>query len=70
MSARAAWRLETLGFDPVYRYTPGKVDWFAAGLPREGKLAALPRIGDAADRDVPTCGPRENVGEVRGRLTR
>jgi CBS domain-containing protein len=69
MSARAAWRLEeTLGFPNVYRYTPGKADWFAAGLPREGEMAAVPRIGDVADRDVPTCGPAEDVGEVRRRL--
>lgn len=69
MSARAAWRLEeTLGFDQVYRYTPGKVDWLAAGLPREGALAVVPRIGDLADRDVPTCDPADRVGEVRGKL--
>src|SRR5215472_1829377 len=68
MSARAAWRLEeTLGFDWVYRYT-GEVDWLAAGLPREGEIAAVPRIGDAADRDVPSCGTAERVGEVRRRL--
>jgi CBS domain-containing protein len=69
MSARAALRLEeTLGFADVYRYTPGKADWFAAGLPREGELAAVPRIGDVADRDVAICGPAESVGEVRRRL--
>lgn len=68
MSARAAWRLESLGFTDVYRYTPGKTDWFAAGLPRAGELASLPRIGDAAKRDVPTCGPDETVGAVRRRL--
>jgi CBS domain-containing protein len=69
MRARAALRLEeTLDFPAVYRYTPGKVDWFAAGLPREGELAAVPRIGDVADRDVPTCGPAERVGDVLRRL--
>src|ERR687886_124155 len=71
MSPRAAWRLEeTLGFLNVYRYTPGKADWFAAGLPREGEMAAVPRIGDVADRDVPTCGPAERLDEVRRRLQR
>src|SRR5919201_3559823 len=71
MSARAAWRLEeTLGFERVYRYTPGKADWLAAGLPFEGELAGMPRIGEVADRDVPTCGPRQRVGEVRRRLER
>ena len=68
MSARAAWRLETLGFEQVLRYTPGKADWLAAGLPREGTMAAVPRIADAADRDVPTCGPRDTIGDVRQRL--
>ncbi len=69
MSARAAWRLEeTLGFQQVYRYTPGKADWLAAGLPREGEMAAVPRIGDIANPDVATCGPRDTVGEVRRRL--
>src|SRR5437773_6189207 len=27
LSARAAWRLESMGFQEVYRYTPGKADW-------------------------------------------
>ncbi len=35
MSPRAAWRLESLGFD----YVAGKADWMASGLPVEGKLA-------------------------------
>lgn len=68
MSARAAWRLESLGFTRVYRYTAGKADWFAAGLPREGERAALPRLADLARGDVPTCGPEERVGDVAGRV--
>ena len=28
---------ESLGFTQVYDYVPGKNDWLAAGLPREGK---------------------------------
>ena len=64
MSARAAARLETLGFEQVFRYTGGKVDWFAAGLPREGRLASQPRAGDVACRDVPTCRLDERVGDV------
>src|SRR5438105_3155260 len=55
MSPRAAWRLETLGFDHVYDYVAGKVDWLAHGLPREGENADVPRAGDVLDRDVPTC---------------
>jgi CBS domain-containing protein len=67
MSARAAWRLEGLGFGRVYRYAAGKMDWFGAGLPREGRLAPIPRAGDAARRDVPTCAPDEPVGAARER---
>src|SRR5579884_1939212 len=67
MSARAAWRLERLGFARVYRYAAGKADWLAAGLPREGKLAPFPTAGDALRRDVPTCGPDDLVGEAARR---
>jgi CBS domain-containing protein len=65
MSPRAAWRLEDLGFEKVYDYVPGKADWFASGLPKEGRLASLPTIGDSARRDVPTCAPAEKIGVVR-----
>ena len=41
MSPRAAWRLEGLGFERVYDYVPGKADWFASGLPKEGRLVGL-----------------------------
>ena len=70
MSPRAAWRLEGLGFESVYDYVPGKADWFASGLPREGRLASAPTIGEAARRDVPTCAPAEKVGAVRERVQR
>ncbi len=68
MSPRAAWRLEDLGFERVYDYVPGKADWFASGLPREGKLALSPTIGEAARRDVPTRAPAEKIGVVRERV--
>src|SRR5712691_8179166 len=64
MSARAAARLETMGFANVFRYTAGKMDWFASGLPREGRTASHPRAGDVARRDVPTCRLRERVEDV------
>ena len=54
MSARAAWRLESLGFTHVYRYTAGKMDWRASGLPIEGQFADEPCAKDIARRDVPT----------------
>jgi CBS domain-containing protein len=68
MSARAAWRLASLGFDQVFSYAAGKVNWIAAGLPSEGKEAAIPRAGDVAIRDVPTCALDERPSEVRDRL--
>ncbi len=68
MSARAASRFATLGFTNVYRYQAGKADWFAAGLPREGKEAHVARVADVAMRDVATCRLDERVGDVRARL--
>jgi predicted transcriptional regulator len=67
MSARAAWRLEALGFKEVYDYAASKEDWFACGQPREGLSTEVPWAGDLA-RDVPTCAPAERVGEVRERV--
>ena len=68
MSARAASRLESLGFTRVYRYTPGKDGWLASGLPTEGPESATPRAGDVADRDTLTCGLRDRLRDVRDRL--
>src|SRR5215204_2767146 len=68
MSPRAAWRLEGLGFERVYDYVPGKADWLASGLPKEGRLALSPTIGEVAWRDVPTCAPVEKFGAVRQRV--
>src|SRR5258708_15375795 len=68
MSPRAAWRLETLGFGDVYDYVDGKNDWMAAGLPTEGTNAEHPRAGDVARKDVPTCGLKEKLGDVKARV--
>ncbi len=68
MSPRAAWRLESLGFTQVFYYVAGKADWLANGLPVEGKLKSVPRIGAAARRDVPTCRLTDRVGAVRERV--
>ena len=64
MSPRAAWRLETLGFTQVYDYVGGKADWFAAGLPRDGRLTSTPRTGDVARRDDVTCRPTDRISDV------
>ena len=55
MSPRAACRLETLGFEQVYDYVPGKSDWLARGLPSEGEHADRPRVCALARDDVVTC---------------
>jgi predicted transcriptional regulator len=64
MSNPAAWRLESLGFSPVYRYAALKRDWFAFGLPMEGEFAAIPKAIDVVRRNVPTCHLKDLVGEV------
>jgi CBS domain-containing protein len=64
MNARAAWRLERLGLEQVYRYAPGKADWLAAGLPTEGPGAQTLRAGALARREVPTCKPGDRVADA------
>jgi Mg/Co/Ni transporter MgtE len=46
----------------------GELDWLAAGLPTEGGNAELPRAGDVARPDAPTCRLDEPIGEVRERV--
>jgi hypothetical protein len=67
MSPRAAWRLETLGFAPVYDYAAGKVDWLAAGRPTEGTAATTPRAGQRVRRDVPRSRLEERLGDASAR---
>ena len=64
MSPRAAWRLERLGFGPVYDYTAGKVDWIAAGWRTERAPDGERRALEAADRDPPTCAPTARTGDL------
>ncbi|HVL33804.1 MAG TPA: CBS domain-containing protein [Actinomycetota bacterium] len=68
MSPRAAWRLEALGFEEVYDYKEGKLDWLAAGLPIEGADSARATAASVARRDVPTCATTEQLGEVAKRV--
>jgi hypothetical protein len=70
MSPRAACRLETLGFEQVYDYVAGKVDWLARGLPRRGIKASELRAIDLARIDAVTCALDERVGAVRERVAR
>jgi CBS-domain-containing membrane protein len=68
MSPRAAWRLESLRFTKVYDYVGGKSDWIAAGLPIEGDQANIPRAIDVVKREVPTCRPSDQIGDVRDQV--
>jgi CBS domain-containing protein len=67
MSARAAWRLESLGFADVYRYQGGRDDWLANGLPVRGERRKVVRVADVVRRDVPTCMLGTRVAEARRR---
>src|SRR5262249_54786519 len=67
-SPRAAWRLDALGFGQVFDYAAGKADWGAAGLPREGRLAAERTAGDVADREVPVCALEDGLDGVGRRV--
>ena len=53
-----------LGFERVYDYVPGKVDWIARGLPTEGEEADAPRVGRLAHDDVATCRLEDPVEQV------
>jgi CBS domain-containing protein len=67
LSARAAWRLETLGFANVFDYMPGKIDWLAYGLPVEGEQKTSPMLIARMKRDFPQCGLSDAVGEAKRR---
>ena len=69
MSPRAAWRLETLGFELAYDYVGGKADWVANGLHLEG-AETPPYAGEFADPDPPTCALDSSVGAVQAALDR
>jgi len=70
MSPRAAWRLETLGFEDVCDYVGGKADWLAHGLPRAGETAQEPTAGDLLDDDRPTCRLDDDLHAITATLQR
>ena len=51
----------------MFDYVGGKADWFAAGLPRDGSLASVPRTGDVARRDDVTCRLTDKISDVVAR---
>jgi CBS domain-containing protein len=58
-----------LGFQQVFRYTRGKADWLANGLPREGGPDE-PSVANLLSPEVPTCHPDERVDVVMKRVGR
>jgi len=67
-SARAAWRLASMGFTQVFRYIGGKADWLANGLPVEGADSKATIVADLADLDVPTCQRDERLADIKARV--
>lgn len=65
MSPRAAWRLESLGFEQVFDYVAGKADWGAAGLLLEGANGSETRAGAHVRTDVPACLLGDSLAAVR-----
>jgi len=53
LSARAAHRLEMLGFAEVYDYVASKVDWTANGLPVEGAEVRVTHLADLVQPEGP-----------------
>jgi len=67
LSARAAWHLESMGFHEVYRYTAGMADWVAAGYPTEGSHARKTSLLHRGQTQVPVCGLRDRLRDVKNR---
>jgi hypothetical protein len=57
-----------MGFDRVYEYTAGKLDWLAHRGPLEGKKAKQPTVGEFARDDLVTCALDDQVGGVGPRI--
>lgn len=68
MSPRAAARLESLAFEKVYDYMPGKMDWLAYGFPVEKKDHGLSLVIEHLQMEFPIARLGERVGEVRLRM--
>ena len=52
----------------MHDYVRGKADWAVHGLPLEGRTAGRRRAIEIARKDIPTCGPRDRLGDVRERV--
>jgi predicted transcriptional regulator len=54
-----------LGFDQVFDYEAGKIDWLAYGLPVEGEIGDAPLVINQMERQVPKCRLRDSAGEAK-----
>jgi len=69
MSPRAAWQLEAFGFNDVYDFGDGKLEWISHGLPLEGHGPHFAVAGEIADRDaVLVCRIGDRLGDVAHKL--
>jgi len=56
-----------MGFQEVYRYTPGKEDWIASGFETEGANTTKPRLRQHLKTNVQTCLLRDRMQDVQNR---
>lgn len=59
-----------MGFQKVYDYVPGKVDWLAHALPSEGDSAHEARAAAHIRNDVVTAQLTDRMGDVAQRVGR
>ncbi len=59
-----------MGFDDVYDYVPGKVDWLAHNLPVEGDRPEAPIAGRVMRGDAVLCRPTDRTSGVRELIER
>ena len=56
-----------MGFDKVFDYAAGKVDWLAFGLPVEAEQGTSPMVITQMEKELPKCGLSDPVGEAKRR---
>ena len=65
LSSRAAHRLERLGFQEVYDYAAGKMDWLSADLPYQGTAVLISQI---VRHDPVITRPGDQIPEIEPRV--
>jgi hypothetical protein len=69
MSPRAAWRLESFGFNRVYHFVGGRTEWIERGLPTVGDGPFLLLAGQIVRSATAACRPDTAAGVVRRQLS-